>query len=107
MSFMPYVAMGATFMVKNFRAVAMDNRLFLDLYGCLHCSNCSIFDVFGEGVSCHLERNSEVFVTFDYFTIIIVSSLISTYIVPNHGEIVVNGCLKDVHPLSFKANASK
>ena len=67
---MPYVAMGATFMVDNVRAVAMDSRFCFFIstvaFGCNIVIKIIIFDVFGESESCYLERNSEVFVTIDY-----------------------------------------
>ena len=55
---MPYVAIGTIFMVNNFRAVAMDSRLsfFISMVAFIALT------ALGEGVSCHLERDSEVFV---------------------------------------------
>ena len=67
MSCMPYLAMGATFMVNNFRAVAMDSRFSFFISTVAFVALAALFSMCLEKVSCHLERNSEVFITFEYF----------------------------------------
>ena len=65
MSCMPYVAMGATFMVNNFRAAAMDSRFgfFISTVALIALTALSsmCLELVGQ------ERNSKVFVTFEYF----------------------------------------